>query len=162
MTHRWTIFIVLVLSLTTSGLAGPLSFTFTSSLLTASRGQTVTFSATLMNSGATSLFLNSDVVNITAPLIVDDTKFFLNTPVFLTANQSVTVPILDVIAPVNAPFGLYPGNFVVLGGSTANDLTNIGSANFAVNVVPEPGTIALFVGGGLLLLRGLLKRCRPG
>jgi hypothetical protein len=157
MTLRWTIRILPVLLLPISALAGPLALTFTSSLLTASRGQTVTFSATLMNTGVTELFLNSDTVNITAPLIADDTKFFLNFPRSLTANQSVTAPILDVMVPLSAAPGLYPGNFTVLGGSTANDLTNIGSANFAVNVVPEPGTIGLFVGGGLWLL-GLRRR----
>ena len=152
MTLRWTILFVLVLSLGASALGGPLTFTFTSSLLTASRGQTVTFSATLMNTGTTALFLNGDDVNIAAPLIADDTKFFLNTPVALAGNQSVTVPILDVTVPSSAPFGLYPGSFTVLGGSNPSDFTNIGSANLAVNVVPEPGTIGLLVGGGLLLL----------
>jgi hypothetical protein len=52
----------------------------------------------------------------------------------------------------------------VLGGSTANDFINIGSANFAVNVVPEPGTVGLLVSGGLLLVslrRMSLGRQRP-
>jgi hypothetical protein len=153
MSLRWTILLVLVLSFSTSALGGPLTLTFTSSLLNASRGQTVTFSATLMNTGATALFLNEDSANITAPLTLDDTKFFLNTPLFLTANQSVTAPILDVTVPLSAPFGTYPGSFTVLGGSTANDIMNIGSANFAVNVVPEPGTIGLFLGGALFLIK---------
>ena len=152
MTPRWILRILPVLLLTTSAVAGPLTFNFTSSLLTAARGQTVTFSATLLNTGATNLFLNSDSVNITAPLIADDTKFFLNTPVSLTANQSVTVPILDVTVPSGGAFGLYPGIFTVLGGSTPNDFTNIGSANFAVTVVPEPETAGLIVSGALLLL----------
>ena len=106
-----------------------------------------------MNTGATALFLNEDSVNITAPLTLDDTKFFLNTPLFLTANQSVTAPILDVTVPLSAAFGTYPGSFTVLGGSTATDIMNIGSANFALNVVPEPGTIGLFLGGALFLIK---------
>ncbi len=133
-----------------SSYAGPLSFSFTSSLLAAGRGQTVTFGATLTNSGATPLFLNSDNVNIAAPLIADDTKFFLNTPPFLAPLQTVTAPILDVTVPLAAPFGLYAGTFDVLGGATPSDLATLASQPFAVSVVPEPGTLGL-VAGALLL-----------
>jgi len=151
MTPRWTFHIVPVLLFASSAAAGPLTFTFASSLLTAGRGQTVTFSATLMNTGSTALFLNSDAVNIAAPLIADDTKFFLNVPLSLASSQSVTAPILDVTVPLGSPFGLYPGNFVVLGGATPGELINVGSATFAVNVVPEPGPIASLIGGAIVL-----------
>src|SRR5437773_9745264 len=128
MTLRWTFRVLPILLFAASAPAGPLTLTFTSSLLTAGRGQTVTFSATLLNTGATALFLNSDTVNLVSPLIADDTKFFLNFPVSLGPSQSVTAPILDVTVPLAASFGLYPGNFAVLGGSTPSSLTNIGSA----------------------------------
>jgi hypothetical protein len=160
MTPRWAFHIVPVLLFASSAAAGPLTFTFASSLLTAGRGQTVTFSATLMNAGSTALFLNSDAVNIAAPLIADDTKFFLNFPLSLAPSQSVTAPILDVTVPLSSPFGLYPGNFVVLGGATPSEVTNIGSATFAVNVVPEPATIGSLVGGGLFLWRLRRRRIR--
>jgi hypothetical protein len=160
MTLRWTFHIVPVLLFASSAVAGPLTLTFTSSLLTAGRGQTVTFSATLLNTGSTALFLNGDAVNIAAPLIADDTKFFLNFPLSLAPSQFVSAPILDVTVPLGSPFGLYPGNFVVLGGATPSEVINIGSATFAVNVIPEPGTIGSLVGGWLFLWR--LRRHRIG
>lgn len=141
-----------LLFFSTAAFSAPLTVSFSSSLLTAAGGQTVTFSATLTNTLATPLFLNADAVNVAAPLTTDDTKFFLNTPAFLAAGQSVTAPILDVIVPNGTPFGLYPGSFTVIGGSTGGDFTNIGSANFAVSVVPEPGTVGLLAGGALLLV----------
>jgi hypothetical protein len=83
--------------------AGPLTLTFTSPILTALPGQTVTFSATLKNTFDTTLFLNADVANIAAPLTVDDTMFFLNTPPALAAGQSVTAPILTIHIPAFVP-----------------------------------------------------------
>ena len=151
--------ILLLLFCAASATAGPLTFSFTSSLLTAFQGQTVTFSATLTNPGATNLFLNGDSTNIAAPLTANDTKFFLNTPLFLTPGQSVTAPILDLTVPLGTSFGLYAGDFHVLGGSTDTDFTDIGSANFAVQVVPEPATVVLLVSCALFLLR---LRCTPG
>ena len=127
--------------------AGPLSFSFTSSLLNVPLGGTVTFSATLTNTGTTNLFLNSDSFNIAPPLVLNDAKFFLNTPLFLTAGQSVTAPILDVTAPSGSAFGLHVGSMSVLGGATANELTTQASQTFAVNVVPEPGGLTLLLVG---------------
>src|SRR5437867_2544140 len=113
-----------------SSYAGPLSFSFTSSLLTAAQGQTVTFSATLVNTGATPLFLNGDNVNIAMPLIVNDIKFFFNTPPLLAPSQSVTAPILDVTVPPATAFGLYAGMFEVLGGVTPSEFTTLASQTF--------------------------------
>src|SRR5215471_5830195 len=130
-----------------SAYAGPLSFTFTSSLLNVPIGQTVTFSATLTNTGAGPLFLNGDSVNIGPPLVPDDTKFLLNTPPSLSAGQSITAAILDVSAPLGSAFGLYTGSMSILGGSTPNELTTQATQTFAVNVVPEPATLALLIVG---------------
>jgi hypothetical protein len=149
--------ILLLLFCATSLVAGPLTFSFTSSLLQANRGQTVTYSATLTNTTGAPLFLNSDTVNLASPPIPDDTKFFLNFPLFLTAGQSVTAPILDVMVPLSTPVGIYPGTFTVLGGSPTDFTTNIGSATFAVQVVPEPASVGLLISGGLLLL-GLRRK----
>jgi hypothetical protein len=141
----------LLVLLSSCALASPLTITFTSSLLPANPGQTVTFSATIANTGATSVFLNADILNISAPLISNDTKFFLNTPPALTPGQSITAPIFDVTAPFNTPPGLYAGNFTILGGSTPSELTNVGSANFAV-AVPEPDSLMLLMTGTIMFL----------
>jgi hypothetical protein len=148
-----------ILFLPARALTLPLSFTFTSSLLDASIGQTVTFSATLTNLNPTSIFLNSDAVNINPPLVSDDTKFFVNTPSLLVSGQSITAPILDVVVPLGTPFGLYPGHFEILGGNTPSDLTTVGSADFMVRVggarlVSEPTSFFLLLSGVVTLLLG--------
>ena len=136
--------------------AGPITINFTSSLLNGVRGQTLTFSANLANTSASTVFLNGDSVNITAPLFVDDTKFLLNSPLSM-AGGATTAPfqILDVTIPSNAQLGLYPGTFNILGGSTPSDFSVVGTATFAVNVIPEPATTALTG----LVLTALIARC---
>jgi hypothetical protein len=158
--NRCPLRVFLLLAATAScALADPLTFTFTSSLLNAGRGQTVTFGATLTNVGPPVVFLNSDTVNVAAPLVADDIKFFLNFPASLSAGQSVTAPILDVFVPLSAPFGIYSGNFTILGGGDPGALNTLASANFAVNVVPEPGTFtALLAGTCWLMLRYRRRR----
>ena len=147
----------LLVALSSCALADLLTITFSSSLLTANRGQTVTFAATIANPTAAPVFLNGDDLNVAAPLTIDDTKFFLNTPLFLSAGQSVTVPVFDITAPLSTPPGLYPGIFTILGGLSANDLLNVGSAPFAVVVTPEPQSLLLLITG---TIAALLRRRR--
>ena len=140
-----------------SAFGGPLTINFTSSLLNAGRGQTITFSGSIANSSGAAVFLNGDALNITAPLTADDTKFFLNSP--LSIGPGATTPIFqifDVTVPSGAPFGLYPGRFDILGGSTPNVLGNVGTATFAVNVVPEPATVYMLLAAAIFL--GLMRR----
>jgi hypothetical protein len=152
---------ILLLS-TASAFSAPLTITFASSLLPAGRGQTVTFTATVLNTTAAPVFLNADALNITAPLTGNDTKFFLNFPISLAAGGTVTAPAFDISVPLNAPFALYPGEFDILGGSNANAQTTVGTATFAVNVVsPEPGTFgSAIVGLGCVIV--FLRRNRRG
>jgi hypothetical protein len=143
-----------------SAFGGPLTINFTSSLLNAGRGQTITFSGSIANSSGAAVFLNSDALNISAPLTADDTKFFLNSP--LSIGPGATTPIFqifDVTVPPGAPFGLYPGSFDILGGSTPSQFGTVGTATFAVNVVPEPATFGMLLAGAICL--GLM-RCRGG
>lgn len=148
MRFRTLLLVVPVLGLFTGCVfSAPLTITFGSSLLTVNRGQTATFTATVTNTTAATLFLNGDSLNIAAPLTANDTKFFLNFPVSMLAGQIVTAQAFDISFPLNAPFGLYPGEFDILGGATANSQTMIGSAVFAVASVPEPGTFGFALAG---------------
>jgi hypothetical protein len=146
----------LVVLLRAGALAGPVTIDFTSSLLNGQRGQTVTFSANLINTTGATVFLNSDSLNIAAPLTGDDTKFFLFSPLSLGPGASSgSFQIFDISIPLGAPFGLYSGSFDILGGATAAAFDPVGSADFAVNVVPEPATgslllVALCAGAALL------------
>lgn len=143
--------------------ATPLTIVFASSLINVGQGgQTVTFSADLTNTTSATLFLNGDALNIASPLTGNDTKFFSNAPLSLAAGASSgTLPIFDITIPPGTPFGLYPGNFAVLGGASANSLDELGSAPFAVNVVPEPATGSMLLGAlfaGLALSRSRATR----
>jgi hypothetical protein len=156
--------LLLLVLLSNCAIAGAVSVSFTSSLLTAQEGLNtmLTFSATITNTTPSSVFLNSDSLNIAAPLTADDTKFFLNTPPLLLPGESVTAPIFDVTVASTVPAGIYAGNFTILGGATGGALDNVGSAVFAVQVVPEPGTSILMLAGSMLLLRRRTKQGTRG
>jgi len=138
--------------------AAPVTITFDSSLLNGSAGQTLTFSGTVVNTAASPVFLNGNSVNVTAPLTANDTNFFANFPLLLGGAQSLSAAILDIVIPNGTSFGVYTGHFDILGGSTGAALDLIGSANFAVNVAPEPGAGSYLAAGLLVLL--LLGRGR--
>jgi hypothetical protein len=133
----------------------PLTINFNSALLTAGRGQTVTFSASVANTTAATVFLDADALNVAAPLLADDTRFFLNFPLALAGFSATPVlPTFDILIPSGTPFGLYPGHFDILQGTAS-----VGSADFAVTVVPEPATLSLLTAGALGL--GLMFRFSP-
>jgi hypothetical protein len=154
----------LLLALSAGAFATPLTIALASSLISVGQGsQTVTFSANLINTTSATLFLNGDSLNVASPLIGNDTKFFLNAPLSLAAGvSSGTLPVFDITIPPGTPFGLYPGNFAVSGGASATNFDPLGSAPFAVNVVPEPATGSTLLGallaGGALLRRRQLRQ----
>jgi hypothetical protein len=155
------LFVICLMLAGSTALATPITFSLTSSLLTALPGATVTFSATLTETGGSSTFLNGDIVNIAAPLLADDTLFFLNFPLSLSPLQSFTASILSVTVPAATPAGLYSGSLAILGGSTPSALNTLGTQPFAVNVVssttiPEPdGTVLVLLGAGASLACGV-------
>src|SRR5438105_7818106 len=102
--------LLMALSLTLvadAALALPITFTFDSSLLATLPGTSVTFSGTVADTGNSPTFLNGDAVNLTAPLMPNDTPFFTNFPAVLQPSQSVTAPILVVSVPLGTSPGLY-------------------------------------------------------
>ena len=131
--------------------AVPITFALGSSLLTTTPGATLTFTGTLTETGGSTTFLNGDSFNAIAPLIVNDTPFFLNFPLSLSPFQTFTAAMFMVTVPAGTAPGLYPGTFAVLGGTAATASSLLASQPFAVSVtpsaVPEPTT-------GLLLLLG--------
>lgn len=145
-----------------------LSLTFTDTLLTGAPGTTLTFAATLLNTGVTELFLNSDNFSLTgAGLTLDDTPFFTNVPSSLASGAFFTGPIFDVVLAPTALPGNYTGTFTVLGGASSTASDTLASENFQVNVVlpqqgiiPEPGVGILLAAGTLSWLGTALRRRR--
>jgi hypothetical protein len=126
---------------------------------TGTLGGTLTFTATVTNTDPTNtIYLNSESFNLDAPLTLDASGFWTNSPLSLgPLASSGDFELFTVDVPFGAPVGLYAGTFEILGGDPS-DVTNvIGSVNFNVNVVPEPSSLSL-AGIGIVGLIGTLRR----
>ncbi len=137
-----------------------LNYTLTNPNVTASPGQTVTFTAALQNTGPDPLYLNTDFGIVDAPLMVDDSKFFTT---WVLPNPQPTLPadgmthleaLFDVVLPSDPSLytglpTIFNGSFTLYGGPTPNDLTQLGEQPFTITLgasaVPEPGTPALLL-----------------
>jgi hypothetical protein len=119
------------------------------SSMTASPGDTVTFSGSLVNEENTELNLNSCAINLTGISITGDCTLFLtNAPFTISALDTISSFQMFTIT-ANLPYldlpGIQNGSFDVLGGLTGSDLNVLGTANFTVDVqTPEPATFWLF------------------
>lgn len=117
-------------------------FNLTPTTLSTVPGGTIEFIGTLTNSGAADVFLNGDVSILPNTLLtLDDSPFFINSPLFLMPSQSYVGPFFDVAADAGALSGIYSGSFTIQGGADSNTFDNLASQSFTVNVissVPEP------------------------
>ncbi len=115
---------------------------------------TATVAAPISNSGT--IFLNSDSFTIDSPLSLDDLPFLLNFPFTLDPGQSFTDVLFELTVPATTHFGLYSGEFAILGGANGGSSDNIsGNVSFSLQVTPEPSTWLLL--GSLL---GMAALCR--
>ncbi|MBZ5620040.1 MAG: PEP-CTERM sorting domain-containing protein [Acidobacteriia bacterium] len=131
--------------------------------LTGSPGQTLIFTATLFNNGASTVFLNSDSLNLAGNSFTVTDQFFTTVPISLNAGMSVTgIELFDVHlnSPFTDPFGPYLGSYALLGGADGNAQDPLGQASFTVTAAapattPEPASAVLFatVVGALLARR---------
>jgi len=125
---------------------------------TAAPGDVVSFDATVSapESNDDWVFMNGDTATVDAPLILDDSPFFANFPLWLDNGQSWEDTLFTVTVPLGTPDGLYTGNFEIDGGSDANSYDYLTNAAFNVQVgqsesIPEPSTF-LLAGAVLLML----------
>jgi hypothetical protein len=112
-------------------------------------GSLLSFSATVsapLTNGA-AVFLNADSNNIDNPLTLDDSGFVNNFPLSLVPGQSFTGVLFTVTVPAFAAPNTYDGFFEIDGGADGNAGNSLGSVNFQIQVVPEPATAGLLLGG---------------
>jgi hypothetical protein len=135
--------------------------------LTASAGDTVTFTGVIVNSDLMLVDLNGIDITLNGMLTFDPSPFFLGPPTVDASTPTVQAETVDfplftvtVADPYTDPFGPQSGTLTILGGEEGAggyDPTTqnvLGSAQFNVNVqTPEPSTFAMMTAAaGLLFL----------
>jgi len=127
-------------------------------------GGTIEFIGTLTNTGTTDVYLNGDLSSLPyMELSLDDTPFFADSPLFLSAGGSYNGPFFDITADASAIPGSYTGSYTVQGGADSNAFVNLASQDFTVDVgssasVPEPN-YSIFSTAVLIII--ILMRSLP-
>ncbi len=144
--------------------AQSLDMTLTEGTVTQSGGvDTVDFFATVTNPGTAALYLNADTFMISSPLTLDDTPFFNNAPLSLSAGaNSGSFQIFDVSWSAATPVAANSGVFSILGGIDAGTLSDLVDVGFSVTAqsVAAPEIDSSSAAAGLTLMAGILAVLR--
>ena len=138
-----------------------LDFVFDSATQKVYQGNSVTYTATLTNTGTAELFLNGSDFDFNAPGLTLVDQFLENAPLSLTTGQSWNGAIFRLDLASDAEVGLFSGSYSVLGGNNATEIRELSATNFRVNArVPGPASLATFLCGGTLGMVALIGRKR--
>lgn len=118
-----------------------------------------TFTGTLANNDpSATVFLNGDSFLLDSPLTFDDSDFNNNVPLFLDPfASSGDIELFTIYLPEGTPIGLYTGTYLLQGGADGAAQDLVGSANFDIQVTPEPSSLVLLA-TGLAGLAGAIRR----
>jgi hypothetical protein len=112
-------------------------------------------------SNSAAVFLNGDSFNVTAPITLNDSDFFVDFPLSLAPGSSFTGDLFVLTSPSGAAIGDFPGTFTLLGGATKNSTNTLGTVDFSLTTTaattPEPSSVALLA-TGLLGMAGVVRR----
>jgi hypothetical protein len=121
-------------------------------------GTLYTFDATVTNTGVSTVYLNGDFFLGDFPPLTYDDSGFNNFPLYLNPGDSFTGELFTVTTPPYGPgSNYYTGSFEFLGGSDVYAQDTLATANFDIDVIPEPSSFVLLL-TGMAVLAGTFRR----
>ncbi len=157
-------FLPLVICLLSAALPGraDIAFTLDNSTLFGGPGDTITFTGSMFNNGAQTVFLNGLNLSPGDPGLTGDSTPFFSGPASLDPGMgSGSIPLftISIANPFLAGNGSYPGSYTLVGGQDGNAMDSLATGTFTVMVAPEPSADCLMLLGaaGLVALRRWTK-----